>query len=200
MTDRLSSGSRERSLGMVFVLAMFLPLTALACSSNKTPPKPPTGALVQGEPTWPEEITREAERSDRICNKRVTTLQFEQEQAKKEKEKFKTAIASVSGAVGTAGGTVSTVGAFVLEPADMKQLTVITGLATAGLGAAGTVVTLLVSPGEDKLKSMTASLDAIDKKRGQARELLTKKDPSTWTEEDKTAWAKVQQELADLCK
>lgn len=200
MTDRLSSGSRGRSLGMALVFAMFLATNSLACSSSKTPPKPPTGPLVQGEPTWPEEITRQAEKSDRVCNKRVTTLQFELEQAKKEKEKFKTAMGSVSGAVGTVGGTVSTVGAFVLEPADMKQLTTITGIATAGLGAAGSVVTLLVSPGESKLKSLTASLDAIDKKRGEARDLLTKKDPSSWTEEDKTAWAKAQQDLADLCK
>jgi hypothetical protein len=200
MTDRMGNDVHGRSSGTAIMLATALAMTVMACSSS-VPPKPPAGPLVQGEPTWPDDVMREAERSDRICNKRVTTLKFDQDQAKKEKEKFKTVLGSMTGAVGTVGGAIGGVGAFVIDSPDtLKTLAGVTGIVTAGLGAAGSLVTLFVSPGEEKLKSTTASLEAIDKKREAGRDLLTKKNPSEWTEEDKAAWAKLQQELADLCK
>lgn len=200
MPETIPNDIRRRSLGTAIMMAITLSMMSLACSSS-VPPKPPAGPLVQGEPTWPDDIMREAERSDRICNKRVTVLQFEQDQAKKKKEKFKTAMGSVTGAVGTAGGAIGGIGAFVIDSPDtIKMLSGVTGIVTAGLGAVGSVVTLVVSPGEEQLKSTTASLEAIDKKRDVGRNLLTNKDPSKWTEEDKAAWAKIQQELADLCK
>lgn len=200
MRQGKSSFGRVGSLTITIVMPVALAMSGLACSSS-VPPKPPVGPLVQGEPTWPEDVMREAERSDRICGKRVTMLKFDQDQAKKQKEKFKTAMGSVTGAVGTAGGALTGIGSFVIDSPDtMKQLTSIAGLATAGLGAVGSVVTLVVSPGEAVLKSTQESLDAIEKKREAARDLLTKKDPNSWTAEDKAAWAKLQQELADACK
>lgn len=199
MTTREPHVTYRHSLGAPIMLAMSLALTSLACSSS-VPPKPPVAALVEGEPTWPEDVMRDAERADRVCTKRVTALKFDQDQAKKKKEKFKTAMGSVTGAVGTAGGAIGAVGAFVIDSPDtMKQLTGVTGIVTAGLGAVGSVVTLIVSPGETELKATTAALEAIDKKRGEARDLLAK-DPNKWSEDDKAAWAKAQQELMDLCK
>jgi len=157
--------------------------------------------LITGEPQWPEEVTREASRADRICTQRQAALRFEQEQAKKEQEKFKTIMGSITGGIGTVGGGITGVGAYVIDSPDtMKTVSGITGIVTAGLGAVGSLVTLFVKPGDAKVKSTSESLLAIEQKKDAARTALTQKDPSTWSEEEKAAWAKAEKDLEDACK
>jgi hypothetical protein len=161
----------------------------------------PSEPLVTDEGKLPEDVAKEAERADRICGSRETQLLFDYHEGKEEKEKFKTIMGSITGGVGTAGGAIGGIGAYVIDSPDtMKLVTGVTGFVTAGLGAVGSVVTLLVSPGQSKIDQSSQSLSTIEQKRTAARTALKGKDPSTWSDAEKEAWAKAAKELQAACK
>jgi hypothetical protein len=157
--------------------------------------------LVTGEPTWPEDVAREAERADRVCGTREAQLLYDYQQAKEEQENFKTIMGSITGGVGTVGGVIGGIGTYAIDSPDTaKTVTGVTGFVTAGLGAIGSVVTILVSPGASTMKSSSQSLSSITQKRAEARAALAKKDPSSWSDAEKEAWAKASKELEAACK
>lgn len=163
--------------------------------------KRPSEPLVAGEPTWPEDVVRQAERADRVCGNREAQLLYDYHEGKEEQESFKTIMGSITGAVGTAGGVIGGVGTYVIDSPDTKEvLTGVTGFVTAGLGAVGSVLTLVISPGKSKVESSTQSLASIDQKKMAAREALKKKDPATWSDAEKEAWAKAAKDLEAACK
>jgi len=154
-----------------------------------------------GQPTWPEDVVRTAERVDRVCGSREAQLLYDYQEAKQDQEKFKTTMGSITGGVGTVGGAVGGIGAYVIDSPDtMKKVAGVTGIVTAGLGAVGSVVTLLVSPGASKMKSTSQSLTSIEEKRAAARAALGGKDPSTWSDAEKEAWTKAAKDLEASCK
>ncbi|MDI1445577.1 hypothetical protein [Polyangium sp. 6x1] len=185
------------------VLGMALAAMSIGCSSSNatTPLKRPSAPLVTGEPQWPEDVVRQAERADRLCGQRQAELLYDYEEAKQDQQKFKTIMGSITGGVGTVGGAVGGVGAYVIDsPETIKKVTGITGIVTAGLGAVGSVVTLVISPGESKMHGASASFASIEQKRAAARTALTQKDPSAWSEADKEAWSKAAKDLEAACK
>jgi hypothetical protein len=178
------------------VLAMTL---ATGCSAA-TPMKRPSEPLASGAPSWPDDVTREAERADRSCGAREAQLLYDFQEGKEEQQSFKTILGSITGGVGTVGGVVGGVGAVVIDDPDtVKTMTGVTGFISAGLGAAGSVVTAVVSPGEAKMKNSKVRLAAIDQKRAAARAALAK-DPATWSDADREAWTKTSSELEATCK
>jgi hypothetical protein len=121
-------------------------------------------------------------------------------EGKKEQQDFKTLLGSITGGVGTVGGVIAGVGNYVVNDPNAKQtMTGVTSFVTAGLGAVGSVVTALVSPGEAKVKASTDALKNIDDKKEAAHEVL-KKDPSSWSDSDKEKWSKANKELLEACK
>lgn len=156
--------------------------------------------LIAGEPAFPEDVARSAERADRVCGTREAQLLYDYQQAKEEQENFKTIMGSITGGVGTVGGVIGGIGTYAIDSPDTaKTVTGVTGFVTAGLGAIGSAVTLIVSPGKSKMKSSSESLASISKKRAEARAAL-KKDPSSWSDADKEAWAKASKDLEEACK
>jgi hypothetical protein len=185
----------RRSGGVVGVV---LALAASACAA--TPVRPPSEPLSADQPTWPDYVVKSADRVDRICGTRETRLLASYQQGKKEQQDFKTLLGSITGAVGTVGGGVAGVGAYVIKDQNtMKEVTGATGFIGAGLGAAGTIVAILVQPGAAKVQSATQSLATLDQKKAVARDLL-KKDPATWSSADKEAWDKAAKDLESTCK
>lgn len=181
------------------LICVALAVTSTACASAG-PIKRPSEPLVKGEAKWPEDIAREAERADRVCGSREAQLLFDYHEGKEEKENFKTIMGSITGGVGTAGGAVGGVAAYVIDSPDtMKTVAGITGFVTAGLGAVGSVITLVVSPGQSKMEKSSQSLTTIEQKRAAARTALSK-DPSAWSDAEKAAWAKASKELEEACK
>ncbi|MDI3290074.1 hypothetical protein [Polyangium sp. 15x6] len=202
MGDRVGVFVESRPFGAVSVMGMALAVMSIGCAKNETTPlKRPSEPLITGEPQWPEDVTRQAERADRVCSQRQAQLLYDYEEAKQDQQKFKTIMGSITGGVGTVGGAVGGVGAYVIDsPETIKKVTGITGIVTAGLGAVGSVVTLVLSPGESKMHSASASIASIEQKRAAARTALTQKDPSTWSEEEKEAWSKAAKDLEAACK
>jgi hypothetical protein len=162
--------------------------------------KRPSAPLVAGEPTWPDDVARDAERADRVCSARETTALYDYQEGKEEQNNFKTALGSATGAVGTAGGIVGGVGAFVIDDPDtVKTMTGVTAFVSGGLGAVGSVVTALVNPGKSKMETSAGKLADIDAKKNAARALL-EKDPASWSDADKEAWKKAASDLEASCK
>jgi hypothetical protein len=179
-------------------MAVMLALTSTACAA--APARRPSEPLSAGQPTWPEEVVKEAERVDRVCGSREARLLSDYQEGKEEQQKFKTLIGSITGGVGTVGGAIGGVGAYAIHsPSTMKTLTGVTGIVSAGLGAVGTVVTIVVSPGKAKVEGATQSLASLDQKKAAAREAL-KKDPKAWSSADKEAWAKATKDLESTCR
>ncbi len=158
-------------------------------------------AARHGEPTWPDDVTRLAERADRRCGTREAQLLYDYHEAKEEQQRFKTILGSITGAVGTAGGAISGVGAYTIKSPDTaKAVSGVSGFVTGGLGAIGAVITVVVSPGAAKMASSSQSLTSIDEKRAAVREAIKKKDPNLWSTEEKEAWSKTAKELEAACK
>jgi hypothetical protein len=187
--------------GAACLAGVVLAMTATACSSSSAlPVKRPSEPLTMGEPQWPEDVARQAARVDRVCGTRETQLLYDYQEAKQDQQKFKTVMGSITGAVGTVGGAIGGIGAFVIDSPDtIKTVTGVTGLVSMGLGAVGSVVTLVVSPGAEKTKSVSQSLAAIEQKKTAAR-ALTDKNPSSWSDADKEAWTKAAKDLEAACK
>ncbi len=196
---RQGNAPRGRRLGVAMLGIGFAVMSA-ACASTG-PIKRPSEPLVVGQPAWPEDVSRAAERADRVCATRESQLVFDYEEGKQDQEKFKTIMGSVTGGVGTVGGAITGVGAYVIDSPDtMKKVTGVTGIITAGLGAVGTVITFVVTPGKSKMQNASQSLTTIEQKRAAARAALTGKDPSAWSDADKEAFAKAAKELEAACK
>jgi len=165
------------------------------------PAKRPSEPTITVGASWPESVTHDVERAERACGTRERALLREQQEGKEEQQKFKTLMGSLTGGVGTVGGVLGGVGAYVIDAPDtMKTLTGVTGFVSAGLGAVGSVVTAVVSPGTEKLEASSKALAAIDAKREAARAVLEKKDPSAWSDAERDAWSKALRELDDVCK
>jgi phage shock protein PspC (stress-responsive transcriptional regulator) len=197
---RTEKAARRRALGVARVAGLALAVTSTACAST-TPVMQRSEPLVAGEPTLPEEVARDAERADRVCGTREAQLLYDYQQAKEEQENFKTIMGSITGGVGTVGGVIGGIGTYAIDSPDTaKTVTGVTGFVTAGLGAVGSVVTIFVTPGASKMKSSQESLSSITKKRTEAREALKKKDPSSWSDAEKEAWAKAAKDLEAACK
>lgn len=193
------SGS-PRLLAFTGVVAAALTMTVTGCAST-TPLKRPSESLVKGEPSWPDEVTRVAERVDRRCGAREAQLLYDYHEAKEEQQRFKTIVGSITGAVGTAGGAISGVGAYAIKtPETAKTVSGVSGIVTGGLGAIGTVITVVVSPGAAKMASATEALHTIEEKRATARAALEGKDPGAWSSDQKEAWAKAAKDLEAACK
>jgi hypothetical protein len=198
-SGEVQPSSSRRLLALTGVVATALTMVVTGCAS--VPVKRPSEPLVAGEPTWPEEVTRVAERADRRCGTREAQLLYDYHEGKEEQQHFKTLMGSITGAIGTAGGAISGVGAYTINSPDTaKTVSGVAGFVTGGLGAVGALVTVLVSPGAAKMASSSQSLTAIDEKRASARAALKKKDPSTWSTEEKEAWSKTAKELEAACK
>lgn len=198
--DRAAGGSRGRSLGYITLICGALAATSTACASSG-PIKRPSAPLVNAETKWPEDVARDAERADRLCGTREAQLLFDYHEGKEEKENFKTIMGSITGAVGTAGGAIGGVGAYVIDSPDTaKTVTGVTGFVTAGLGAVGSVITLVVSPGKSKMENAQQSLSSIEQKREAARAAVAGKDPSSWSDAEKEAWTKAAKDLEAACK
>jgi hypothetical protein len=181
------------------MFAMALTMASTGCAS--VPVKRPSEPLVTGEPTWPDDVTRLAERADRRCGAREAQLLYDYHEAKEEQQRFKTILGSITGAVGTAGGAISGIGAYTINSPDTaKAVSGVAGFVTGGLGAIGAVITVVVSPGAAKMASSSQSLTSIDEKRAAVREAIKKKDPNLWSTEEKEAWSKTAKELEATCK
>lgn len=197
--DPCTENDVRRSRGLAWILAVGLAGGGAGCAA--APPPKPSEPLTTGEPSWPESVTREAERAERICGARESKLLREQQEGKEEQQKFKTLMGSITGGVGTVGGVLGGVGSFVINSPDtVKTMTGVTGFVSAGLGAVGSVVTAVVSPGKEKLEASSKALATIDEKKAAARDVLTKKDPSMWSDAEKEAWSKASKELESACK
>lgn len=197
--DFTGDPARRRLFGLTKCVGVALALSQAACAA--TPVTRASDPLVTGEPAWPEDVVRQAERADRACRTREAKLLADYQEGKEEQEKFKTLIGSITGAVGTAGGAITGVGAYVItNPEDLKTVSGVTGFVSGGLAAVGSVVTVVISPGKAKMESSTKSLSAIREKKTAAREALTDKDPSSWSDSEKEAWAKASKGLEEACK
>lgn len=186
------------TLAHLVCASLLLAAGSFGCATATIPR--PGEPLVVGEPTWPEDVTRTATRSDRACSAREAQLRYDYKEGQDEAQKFKTALGSISGAVGTVGGAVGGVGAFVIDSPDtIKTVTGATGFITAGLGAVGSVLTAVYTPGKDKMEASMQSLAAIDQKKTAARAALAK-DPASWSDADREAWSKAARELDAACK
>jgi hypothetical protein len=195
-----NNAPRYSGFGLAGLAAVLLAMASTACSAS-LPVKRPSEPLVAGEPAWPEDVTRQAERVDRMCGTRETQLVYDFQEAKQEQQKFKTVMGSITGGVGTVGGAIGGIGAFVIDSPDtMKTVTGITGMVSMGLGAVGSVVTLIVSPGAEKTERVSQSLATIEQKKAAARTALKGKDPSSWSDADKEAFAKAAKDLEAACK
>ena len=150
-------------------------------------PTPPLPMVVDA----PEEVQDDAERVDRLCSAKEAQLVFDYQEGKEEQESFKTIMGSVTGSVGTAGGVIGGVGAFVASDDDVKTITGVTGFVSAGLGAVGAVVTGVVTPGKEKMEGAQLKLAAIEERKSAARAALESK---RWGEEGGDA----KRALADL--
>lgn len=171
-------------------------LSSVGCASAK--PKPPSAPL-SSEAAWPEEIADEAAKADRLCSSKESKLLFDYQEGKEQQEGFKTILGSITGGVGTAGGVITGVGAFVIDDQQTKEtMTGVTGFVSAGLGAVGSIITAVVSPGKSKMTESATSLDDIDKKKEKARATLSK-DPATWTDDEKAAWSSAVKDLEAAC-
>jgi hypothetical protein len=198
LASRTKKAATSRIFGIAPWLGAALAVMSAACAA--TPAKKPNEPLISGEPSWPDDIKRQVERADRACSARESQLLASQQEAKDEQQKFKTTLGSITGGVGTVGGVIGGVGAFALKPEDVKTMTGVTGFVSAGLGAVGSVVTALYNPGADKVKATTEALAAIQEKKAAARDLLKAKDPASWSDAEKEAWAKASKELEAACK
>jgi hypothetical protein len=197
--QRLSAARSRFFIGLARILGVTLAVASTACSAS--PLKRPAAPLITGEPAWPEDVVRTAERADRYCGTREAQLLYDYQEGKEEQQSFKTVLGSITGGVGTAGGVVAGVSSFVIDDADTKEtVTGITGFVTAGLGAAGSLITILVSPGASKMQTSSQSLTSIEQKREAARKALKDKDPSTWSDAEKEAWSKAAKDLEAACK
>jgi hypothetical protein len=197
--SRTKKAATSRLSGILHLIGAGLAVMSVACAA--TPAKKPNEPLITGEPSWPDDIKRQAERADRACAARESQLLAAQQEAKDEQQKFKTMLGSITGGVGTVGGVIGGVGAFAINsPDDVKTITGVTGFISGGLGAVGSVVTALYDPGADKIKSSTESLAAIQEKKAAARDLLKAKDPASWSDSEKEAWAKASKDLEAACK
>jgi hypothetical protein len=193
------NASRRRLFGVLRVAGLVLAAMSTACAA--TPLTRPSEQLVTGQPSWPEDVVRQAERVDRACGTREAQLLYDYQEGKQEQQNFKTLIGSITGGVGTVGGAIAGVGAYVIKSPDTsKTVTGVTGFITGGLGAIGSAVTAFVSPGAAKMQSSSQSLTSIDQKKAAARAALKDKDPSSWSDADKEAWSKAAKDLEDSCK
>lgn len=187
----------SRTAHGVLILVVGLAAFASGCASAKV--KAPSAPLSMGEAPWPEEVADEAERADRLCGSKESKLLFAYQEGKEQQEGFKTALGSVTGGVGTVGGVITGVGAFAIDDQDTKEtMTGVTGFVSAGLGAIGSIITAVVSPGKSKMQESATSLEDIDKKKEKARAALTR-DPASWTDADKEAWATAVKDLEAAC-
>jgi hypothetical protein len=194
------NAARRRLFGAAKILGIALAAASSACAST-APTMLRSEPLVTGEPAWPEDVVRQAERADRLCGTREAQLFYDYQEAKEEQQNFKTIMGSITGAVGTAGGVVGGIGAYVIDSPDTsKTVTGITGIVTAGLGAIGSVITIVVSPGAAKMETSAQTLTSITQRREEARKALKQKDPSTWSDAEKEAWAKASKDLETVCK
>lgn len=191
--------ARRRLLALARAAGAAAAVLSTACAA--APARQPSTPLVTGEPSWPEDVKRDAARIDRMCQAREAKLQAEYREGKEEQESFKTLLGTITGGVGTAGGVVTGVGSYVIDSPDTaKTVTGVTGFVSGGLAAVGSVVTLVLSPGEARMKSATQSLASLDEKRAAAHDVLEKKDPGAWSDSDKEAWAKAVGTLEEECK
>lgn len=204
LIDRVTKNeSRRLALGVAKVACLALAGLSMACASSNAQAQlmRPSEPLVMGEPAWPADVVKDAERADRVCSTKETQLLFDYKDAQDEQQKFKTIMGSITGGIGTVGGAVGGVGGFVIDDPDtLKKLAGITGVVTAGLGAAVSVVGLIIKPGKDKEKNATQSLQTIEQKRVAARKVLKDKDPGSWSDAEKEAWSKAQKDLEAACK
>jgi hypothetical protein len=165
--------ARRRLFGFGRLLGVSLALSQAACAA--TPITRVSDPLVSGEATWPEGVTKEAERADRVCRTREAKLLADYQAGKEEQQKFKTILGSITGAVGTAGGVIAGVGAYVIDSPDTsKTVSGVTGFVSGGLGAVGSVVTLVVNPGASQMESSSKALSGIQEKKTAARKSLEK--------------------------
>lgn len=179
------------------VVALMVGALGGGCASAKV--KPPSAPLSMGDASMPEDVADEAAKADRLCGSKESKLLFAYQEGKEQQEGFKTVLGSVTGGVGTAGGVATGVGAFVIDDQDTKEtMTGVTGFVTAGLGAVGSIITAVVSPGKSKMQDSATSLEDIDKKKEKARAALTK-DPASWSDADKEAWATAVKDLEAAC-
>jgi hypothetical protein len=193
LQDKTASASRS----FMTVTCLALTLASAACAA--TPPRKASEPLNNGEARWPDYVVKDTDRVDRLCGAREAKLQADLQEGKQDQDKFKTIIGSITGGVTTAGGVAGGVGAYVISDQSTKQtMTGVTGFVSAGLGAAGTVVTILVAPGKAKMEGANHGLTTLDAKRNAAREVL-KKDPGAWTSADKEAWNKAKADLEAAC-
>ncbi|MFO0616257.1 MAG: hypothetical protein U0414_26925 [Polyangiaceae bacterium] len=182
---------------LVLVLLAGAVFGAVGCASAKV--KPPSAPLSSAETAWPEDVADEAAKADRLCGTKESKLLFRYQEGKEQQEGFKTILGSITGGVGTAGGVITGVGAFVIDDQDTKEtMTGVTGFVTAGLGAVGSIVTAVVSPGKSKMTDSAVGLEDIDKKKEKARAALTK-DPASWSDADKEAWSSAVKDLEASC-
>jgi hypothetical protein len=189
----------RRLFAVTGLVVVALATAATGCAS--VPVKRPGEPLVAGEPAWPEDVTRVAERVDRRCGARETQLLFDYHEAKGEKERFKTILGTITGGVSTVGGAISGVGAYTIKSPDTaKTVSGVSGIVTGALGAVGSVLTVVISPGAAQMASSSQALTSIDEKRAAAREAIKKKDPNLWSSEEKEAWLKSAKELEATCK
>jgi hypothetical protein len=190
----------KKDFRRAFHLAALLLSPALGAGCASAPLPRPSDPLVAGEPTWPEDVEKRAEHADRVCGTREAQLEFDYQAGKEEQNKFKTILGSITGAVGTAGGVAGGIGAFVIkDPDTVKTMTGVTGFVSGGLGAIGSLVTALVSPGAAKMKSSAQSLTTIEASKAKARAAL-QKDPAAWSDADREAFTKATTELESACK
>jgi hypothetical protein len=189
---------RQQALRAVATTTLLV--SAVGCASTGGPIKRPTEPLMSGEPAWPDDVKKEADQIDRTCGTREAQLLYDYQEGKEEQGGFKTIIGSITGGIGTAGGVAAGVGALVIKDPDAaKKMTGVTSFVTGGLGAIGSVITAVVSPGASKMKSSSDKLTTIDQKKEAARKELAK-DPGTWSDADKDAWKKTSGELDAACK
>jgi hypothetical protein len=176
-------------------LAMLL---AVGCAA--APVKRPSAPLVAGDPAWPDDVKKDAERADRVCGATESQSLYDYQEGKEQQEGFKTILGSITGGVGTVGGVIGGVGGVVIkDPDTLKKMAGVTGFITGGLGAVGSVITAVVSPGKSKMVNASQKLQTIDQKKEAARAALSK-DPASWSDADKQAWTKAESDLEASCK
>ena len=70
--DRAGGGQRGQPHGVVGVMSLVLAMASVGCAA--APARRPSEPLSSGQPTWPEDVVKEAERVDRVCGTRETRL------------------------------------------------------------------------------------------------------------------------------
>jgi hypothetical protein len=200
MSSSLRAFSLLRRKPLRVAAATTLLLTAVGCASTGGVVKRPSEPLMSGEPSWPDDVKKDADRIDRACGNREAQLLYDYQEGKEEQGGFKTIIGSITGGIGTAGSVAAGVGALVIKDPDAaKKMTGVTSFVTGGLAAVGSVITAIVSPGASKMKTSSEKMTTIDQKKEAARKELAK-DPSSWSDADKEAWKKTSGELDAACK